>query len=497
MKKELFRGRSPYQILALFTVTLLLIATSFINYLAQSRNFFENEMYAQAQAAATNAANLLQHEVAALSRITNTAALLSNHDDNISEQEIIKKLQMLADKGVLVRTLFITLDGHAYTNYAGYLGQSDDNLQIDDMPIKNIATTYVIPPFYAEDVQGVVFGVAVPMCLGQHKGILISSYNVNDFQDILKSDFLQGSIQSGIIAQDGKIIFGRGESEFGMNIFAAMKDDSVHFITGSVENMQQDFAAGNSGIVSYKAGGEERYLAYTPTEISDWYVTTMIPEATLRTQIAPIQQNGSLLAILLVCIMVAFLLAVMIIRRKEEKKIRKILRDAAMYDGLTRIYNRATTEQTLTALVSASMGATQHCMFIIDIDNFKNINDVYGHIVGDETLVAFAKRLQQLFNQGAIVGRLGGDEFLVFLQNYVDRTEIIKKAELIIQPIQIEKEQQVPPVSVSLGISLYPTDGSSFMELYQCADKALYRAKHEGKDGFIFYDECDSPKDDC
>ncbi len=126
-------------------------------------------------------------------------------------------------------------------------------------------------------------------------------------------------------------------------------------------------------------------------------------------------------------------------------------------------------------------------MFMIDIDYFKNINDNFGHVFGDQVIIAVSQTLKSI-SKKAQVGRLGGDEFAIFLEDNLDRDGVKNIARLIrylLDKIIINGE--IFPVTATIGISQYPKDGKTFEELYNCCDKALYRGKQKGRDCHIIY----------
>lgn len=146
--------------------------------------------------------------------------------------------------------------------------------------------------------------------------------------------------------------------------------------------------------------------------------------------------------------------------------------------------------QGIPELVNASLCA--HCegvFFIMDLDNFKSVNDTYGHMEGDRVLVKFAKALKNAVDPEDIIARLGGDEFVTFSPGHFDKYEIIAKARRFIQ--QIERSLVTPGrlirVTVSIGIASAPQEGVTYEALYANADKALYSVKNEGKNGYRFY----------
>ena len=127
-------------------------------------------------------------------------------------------------------------------------------------------------------------------------------------------------------------------------------------------------------------------------------------------------------------------------------------------------------------------------LFMIDIDYFKNINDNYGHMFGDEVIKEVSDALKNI-SEKATVGRLGGDEFAIFIEDDLDRDAVKNFARLIrylLGRIVINKESY--PITSTIGISQYPKDGKTFDELYECCDKALYRGKTKGRDCHIIYD---------
>lgn len=162
------------------------------------------------------------------------------------------------------------------------------------------------------------------------------------------------------------------------------------------------------------------------------------------------------------------------------------------HDSLTDVYNKITTEKMVEAyLLSADGRKGKHAFFIFDIDYFKPINDNFGHVFGDMILSQVAKKAQSLFRAEDIIGRIGGDEFVVFMRN-ISGAELVKlKADEICKALREQYKQrgEIFNLSSSIGISLYPEHGLSYKDLYMHADTALYVSKDNGKNKFTFYDE--------
>ncbi len=174
---------------------------------------------------------------------------------------------------------------------------------------------------------------------------------------------------------------------------------------------------------------------------------------------------------------------------EEEKEI-ALLREMSELDSLTKIYNKGTTELLIKRILANSKtDVNKHCLLTIDLDNFKAINDTFGHQFGDEVIIESARYLKSLFRHNDIVGRIGGDEFFVFMKDTVSEQLVLDKCEQICTFFhkEYQNEGNTVEVSSSIGIALYPLHGSTFEELYKCSDIALYHAKREGKNTYQFY----------
>lgn len=173
-------------------------------------------------------------------------------------------------------------------------------------------------------------------------------------------------------------------------------------------------------------------------------------------------------------------------RKHTEEKLRKL----AHYDTLTGVANRYTLNIRLESLIeTASKYNQQLAILFLDLDRFKHINDTLGHSFGDMLLKEVSLRLKGLIKNKDIIARLGGDEFVIVLTNIKHPKEAVKVAEEIIQAFSKSflLNQHEVYVSTSIGISLFPLDGSSMDVLLRNADKAMYQAKSSGRNHFEFY----------
>ncbi len=176
----------------------------------------------------------------------------------------------------------------------------------------------------------------------------------------------------------------------------------------------------------------------------------------------------------------------------EKKRREQSLKAQAERDELTGLFNRsvATDKINQTLIIDSANTDNQHIFIILDLDNFKTLNDTLLHKTGDKALQDVARILVNTFRKDDIVCRLGGDEFVVFLKNinFIVMEEKLKNLMTKLQLTYKEGDKQVK-ISASAGISFSPRDGSSFVDLYTKADSALYQAKKSGKSTFRYYEE--------
>ncbi|MBP1763073.1 MAG: domain S-box/diguanylate cyclase protein [Firmicutes bacterium] len=176
----------------------------------------------------------------------------------------------------------------------------------------------------------------------------------------------------------------------------------------------------------------------------------------------------------------------------ERKKFEMEISYLAYHDSLTRLANRIALYEKLdkTIKLSSTMNHTGAVLFI-DIDNFKFINDTYSHSYGDRLLSNLSRAFENIAKGVGIVARMGGDEFVMLLENVAGKEEAELYAQKVIdlfdKPLKVKDKSF--QVTVSIGITLYPADGKTAGELLTNADLAMYRAKRQGKNRYLFFDQ--------
>ncbi len=173
----------------------------------------------------------------------------------------------------------------------------------------------------------------------------------------------------------------------------------------------------------------------------------------------------------------------------DTKQREKELERLAATDSLTGLFNRSYTVQLMEEHIKAYPNENAAVIFV-DLDNFKQVNDTMGHAVGDDILICVAAVFREFFGDNSILGRIGGDEFLMMYYGF-EREELQGKLESLIDYIHETCNMLCPdiPVTASVGYIVYPDDGINFYSLIDKADKALYTVKSSGKNSALHYDE--------
>lgn len=171
---------------------------------------------------------------------------------------------------------------------------------------------------------------------------------------------------------------------------------------------------------------------------------------------------------------------------EKEKQEEQKLVTAATMDKMTMILNRETTMERIREILK-NEPQERHVLYMLDVDNFKVLNDTLGHQEGDSFLISLASVIKKNFRESDVVGRIGGDEFFVFMRRAPEQKRIIEKTrEFLKSTHKVCESYKELGVSVSIGVSCYPDDGTTLDELYAKSDDALYRAKKKGKNQVIF-----------
>ena len=241
---------------------------------------------------------------------------------------------------------------------------------------------------------------------------------------------------------------------------------------------------------------DDSYLVTVNSCGESWYVVCSIP-----TEIILQEQRETRLLIILAAFVAALLAVIigMIFAVKLTKPVESFVTSLdvkAHNDQLTGILNKVSFEELTKNRLENELVIIPHAMILLDVDNFKGVNDTLGHAYGDEVLTRIGSSLRAIFSTEDYVGRIGGDEFCVFVNTAapenMDYTDFIRtKCEMICAAFRehYTGDDGKYKISGSIGCAFFARDGEDFQTLYHAADKALYASKHRGKDTYTIVGE--------
>lgn len=402
------------------------------------------------------------------------------HDSDLISEHNLSRLASLKKNTDMERTAIITADGHSYYEN----GQMKDVSQRDYFKKAIQGNIVLSDPLESSIDYETRVVLAVPVMKdGKVSGIVAGSYNVTNLSRLMFDDLFGGSGYSLIMDKHGNVITCDKEGIFnqGTNIF----DDRISDMKREKANIEKDFSNQDKGFIYLDTTHNSKvdhYLAYTPLGVNDWMVGYVIAVDVAQSDYAFIENYEYTFVGVFILFVLILILFIMVTNRTEKEK----LFITAHTDALTGLYNKDYTQQAIDNYLNKNEGKC--CFLIMDVDNFKRVNDTYGHAAGDAVLRALGHLYYDCFRKNDIVGRIGGDEFVILMKD-VDESIVKDKLDFLLKEVhkmsvnEIEDEK----ISISVGACMAPINGKTFMELYRKADSALYKTKKTEKNGYTIY----------
>ena len=403
---------------------------------------------------------------------------------NVLAQELSKSEDLFSENNIsLIKAFMENTD----LNRTAII-DSDGNALYDNNVVKNVAHRR----YFKESMQGkqslsdplessvdqqtrVILSVPIYKN-NQVIGVVGGSYNVTKLGNMLFDDLFDGQGKSFIVDQDGNLITRDKKYEKKHNIKTI---DNLFDICDEKE-VKTDFNQQESDLIQIQTKkNKSLYLAYSPLKINDWMICYIVPVHVAQESYTFIKHYETLLATFLGLIV----LSLMIYLAHSNSRENKYLIHLSEIDPLTSVFNKETTQK----LIDQKLKNHEHfCFLILDVDDFKSVNDNYGHAVGDKVLKNLSDLFKNHFRQTDIVGRIGGDEFIILIEDEHIAESRIQSLLQKVNALKIEELQDFK-LSISVGMAFAPSNGTTFMELYRHADHALYQIKRTGKNNFKIY----------
>ncbi len=349
---------------------------------------------------------------------------------------------------------------------------------------------------------------------GKPIGMVQRNFNLTSLQEFVK-ELDDNEISVVVIDRTGRVI-ANSDKVSGVGSEYAV-DNSYKFILDRVYN--------SSGVIRLEVNEEDSLATYSRNLDTGWMIVTIRPYHYILDQVYDRAVKAVVFGVLVlfIAMLVAYLLTMRVTKPIIEmtnvvdeivsgkienievstddelgqmaKAFNKIRSERDAYqleselDKLTELFNKKTMENLCKMkLKTFNENETSNifmAFYIIDLDHFKEVNDLLGHQFGDKVLVEFSKGLKKIFRPNDCIGRFGGDEFVVIVDSLPNMEVVIRKAEQIKQiAFNLTVEGKARFVTASIGIAIAPQNGRDYDSLFAAADKAVYHVKNNGKNGY-------------
>ncbi|MGF1906894.1 diguanylate cyclase domain-containing protein [Aliivibrio salmonicida] len=334
---------------------------------------------------------------------------------------------------------------------------------------------------------------------GKKRGIVILNYLAEHLLDGLKIFNLNQNDHHMLINHNDYFLFydRRPELEFA---FMFPNNEGKKYSTiypktyrclNHQESGQFDISSGVltfDSVFSYPKNIDSSSSIHIVKQDTCWRLVTFVPNSTKWTLTNTSSNDLHILSsMLLFSLCMSYIITQLQFKKRiDHNEIRKL----AHHDSLTGLINRGYFKKLFHwKMQHARRFESKLALIYIDLDGFKNLNDSFGHSVGDLALKAISKNLEYAFSINAYVSRIGGDEFAVLIYDVNDTQEVISQVEAYLylshQPLTLDNKQYM--LNTSIGVAFFPEHGTNINDLMHNADEAMYYIKRSGKNGFQIF----------
>lgn len=466
------------------SIMMLVVIVMLVNFTIKANKEAENTVTKNLISDVESYASGFIHELEKVNRAEMPVAELLAEEGARDASRVAFLLNIAADSAGVDEALYCDLNGQA----VDLNGQTVDVSGLAYFEkLSEAESSYI----YIEEEESVAVMERVSSDAAQ--GYLLLFYPMDRFSKMLFKSGYDTSSYLVLLNSSGDILGLSGVTSGSyvndsnlLNVVDRVDKAAARSLRGRMNN-------GSRGSIYVKNGKEEEIFIFAPLGTNRWDLVLSVSGSYMDRQIYYLRKNSSNMVVSLLIVIAIFFCVVMVINivgkfRSNAKK--KELEDKADTDLLTGLNNKLATERKIKEFMAQNPD-TQSMLFIFDVDNFKKVNDTMGHAFGDEVLRSLGKQIGGIFRASDIVGRVGGDEFMVFLKGIATEENILKEAakvESFFKSFQAGEYVKYK-ATASIGVAIYPQEGADFETLYKAADQGLYKAKKRGKNQLAFYRE--------
>ncbi len=488
-KEKVFIYSGIFILIILSVISTIIFTTRNMNLVTQMNDVFLEEL------ATGLSIQISDHMENAKENLALTSVAVLNNAS--SEEEILDNLAIVS--GITnFDDIYISFDSKTPINSEG------EELDIDVDSIYNDNGFLVSSPLKDSVTGREFFVMGMPVFLENEKVIeVFGVYYLENFSSILNLKIFDGEAFFHICEVDGTPVVLSGNDD---NLF--LDGDMYSFISSlditnghTISSIKEDMENSESVLLKYSANNQERTAVMLRIEGTDWCIVSIVLDDVIEIMQNTINSNTLNFVVFVLIIFILYVLAIFEIEKRNKKQLLKALESSNLLanslqvniemDSLTRTYSRSAAEEKISSIINKKQEKEKNAFVLLDVDNFKSVNDTYGHKTGDIFLQELTIAVKNSLRSGDIIGRIGGDEFVILLNNIVDidvTKSILTRILSSVNTIEI-KGVSLNEVSISAGVAIVPEEGIDYDKISTKADKALYLAKLAGKNNFMIYDE--------
>lgn len=477
-KSSVLQWLVPTSIMMLVVIIMLISFTNKANKEAEAT--VTKNLIADVESYGTN----FLHELEKVNKAELPIAALLAEEGAKDASRVAWLLQIAADSVDVTEALYCNLNGQA-------IDLSGQTVDVSGLAYFGELSEAESSFIYVADEKSVIVMERVSSDTAQ--GYLLLFYPMERFSNMLFKSGYDPTSYLVLINSDGDIL---GLSNVTNGAYAG-GDNLLNEVEGvdmsAAKSLRSRMNNGSRGTIYVKGDNNEEIFFFAPLGANHWDLVLSVNDSYMTRQMNYLRRNTRNMVFSLLVVIGIFFCVVMvmnIVGRFRNNAKKKELEDKADTDLLTGLNNKLATERKIKDFMAHNPD-TQSMLFILDVDNFKKVNDTMGHAFGDEVLRSLGKQIGGIFRASDIVGRVGGDEFMVFLKGIPSEETIMKEAakvETFFKNFQAGEYVKYK-ATASIGVAIYPQEGADFETLYKAADQGLYKAKKRGKNQLAFYRE--------
>ena len=444
--------------------------------------------------------NLYEKKIYAIEKVASVLAdeLLSN-EDIFSEESInlarVVKNSAEVENVYIVNTGYSAVDasGQTYSNFIAderfkSLFESKSDVCRFTKGNDDIEYLYVMKPISSKTIT---------------EGYVVVEYRPVVMDTLLNDPKFSSRKTFALVSNTGNVIETTGKDSYickaGKSIIDLAQD--LIYVDGSYNSFRQAILDCRSGSQQTILKEEGKYIYYSPLVGCKASVVMLVNAADVEKSFAAVSKTIRSMMLEIGITIVAFIAifaAIALFNKVKYNIETEDLQNKADTDLLTDLYNKVATERMIREYLAGEGKDKVSMLFVLDVDDFKKINDTRGHAFGDQVLSSLGHQIKAWFRVNDILGRIGGDEFMVFIKDVKDPEVIRREGSRIKQFFEgfnVGEYSKYSPTA-SVGGAVYPNDADDFESLYKAADKAVYKSKKEGKNRVSFYADLDKIEKD-